>query len=286
MMKLIIISGVSGSGKSVALNTLEDQDYLCIDNLPLALLPALAQQMEHDPHYEKCAVGIDGRNAPTSLNAFPDLLSALAENNINYEIIFLDADDDILLKRFSETRRKHPLSNKQTPLSEAIEQERQLLNHLHSEADLRINTTHTNVHELRRMIIERVSRSAATPMSLSLVSFGFKHGTPPGADFIFDVRCLPNPHWVAELREKTGLDAEVIEFLEQEQAVQEMYQQVGDFISHWLPHFRENNRSYLTIAIGCTGGQHRSVFLVEKLANRLRAEDKNQDLLTRHREFS
>lgn len=284
-MKLIIISGVSGSGKSVALNTLEDQAYLCIDNLPLALLPALAQQMQQDPHYQKCAVGIDGRNTPTSLNDFPALLTQLSESQIEYEIIFLDADDDILLKRFSETRRKHPLSNQQIPLSEAIEQERRLLTHLHSESDLRINTTHTNVHELRRMIIERVSRHPAIAMSLSLLSFGFKHGTPPGADFIFDVRCLPNPHWIAELREKTGHDPEVIAFLEQEQTVNDMYQQIGDFISFWLPHFRDNNRSYLTIAIGCTGGQHRSVYLVEALAKRLQNEG-TQDLLIRHREHA
>lgn len=284
-MKLIIISGVSGSGKSVALNTLEDQGYICIDNLPLTLLSGLVEQMLHDPHYEKCAVGIDGRNTPSSLSYFPALLAELAKNNIMCEIIFLDADDEILFKRFSETRRKHPLSNQQIPLSEAIEQERQLLTFLHSQADLRINTTHTNVHELRRIIIERVSRSAATPMSLSLVSFGFKHGTPPGADFVFDVRCLPNPHWVSELRDKTGLDKEVIDFLAPEQSVIDMVQQIGDFISHWLPHFRDNNRSYLTIAIGCTGGQHRSVYLVETLAKRLQSEGE-QDLLIRHRERS
>ena len=284
-MKLIIISGVSGSGKSVALNTLEDQNYLCIDNLPLTLLPALAQQMKEDPHYQQCAVGIDGRNAPASFKDFSAFLDTFTHNNIQCEIIFLDADDDILLKRFSETRRKHPLSSQQIPLSEAIEQERQLLAPLHHQADLRINTTHTNVHELRRMVIERVSRNAATPMSLALVSFGFKHGTPPGADFVFDVRCLPNPHWVPELRDKRGFDEDVITFLEQEQAVIDMRQQIGDFILNWLPHFRDNNRSYLTIAIGCTGGQHRSVYLVEAIAKRLQSAGE-QALLIRHRERS
>ncbi len=284
-MKLIIISGVSGSGKSVALNTLEDQNYLCIDNLPLSLLPALAQQMQQDPGYQHYAVGIDGRNAPASSQDLADLLTELTQHNIQCEIIFLDADDEILFKRFSETRRKHPLSNQQIPLSEAIEQERKLLAPLHHQASLRFNTTHTNVHELRHMVIERISRNFSTPMSLSLVSFGFKHGTPPGADFVFDVRCLPNPHWVPELREQTGLDDDVITFLEQEQAVIDMRQQIVDFIANWLPHFRENNRSYLTIAIGCTGGQHRSVYLVEAIAKRLRATGE-KDLLIRHREHS
>lgn len=281
-MKLIIISGVSGSGKSVALHTLEDQGYLCIDNLPLTLLPALAEQIPQDSRYQKCAVGIDARNSPASLQDFPILLSALDTQKIPFEIVFLNADDDILLKRFSETRRKHPLSNDDIPLIEAIKKERQLLEYLNANADLHLDTSSNNVHQLRQQIIDRVARSDHNKLSISLLSFGFKHGIPSGIDFMFDIRCLPNPHWIPELRSLTGKDPAVIQFLEAEQEVSDMYQHIGDFLEHWLPRFRDSNRNYLSIAIGCTGGQHRSVYLVEALAKRL---DKGQKILIRHREL-
>ena len=281
-MKLIIVSGVSGSGKSVALHTLEDQGYLCIDNLPLALLPALAEQIPQDPRYQKCAVGIDARNSPASLQDFPILLATLDAQKIPFEIVFLNADDEVLLKRFSETRRKHPLSNDDTPLIEAIKKERQLLEYLSANADLHLNTSSNNIHQLRQQIIDRVARNEQNNLSVSLLSFGFKHGIPSGTDFMFDVRCLPNPHWVPELRGLTGKDPAVIHFLEAEQEVLDMYQHIGDFLEHWLPRFRDSNRNYLTIAIGCTGGQHRSVYLVEALAKRL---DKGQKILIRHKEL-
>jgi len=281
-MKLIIISGVSGSGKSVALHTLEDQGYLCIDNLPLALLPALAEQIPQDDRYQKCAVGIDARNSPASLDDFPLLLSALDNKKIPYEIVFLDAQDDVLLKRFSETRRKHPLSNDDLPLIEAIKKERQLLEYLNAHADLQLDTSSNNVHQLRQQIIDRVARSEKNNLSVSLISFGFKHGIPSGIDFMFDVRCLPNPHWNQELRSLTGQDPAVIDFLSAEQDVNDMLQQIGDFFEQWLPKFRDSNRNYLTIAIGCTGGQHRSVYLVEALAAQL---NEQQNILIRHREL-
>ena len=285
-MKLSIISGLSGSGKSIALNALEDQGLYCIDNLPLALLPAFGAQMLKVPmeRYQHAAVGIDARNLAEDFGRFPEILAELRGLGIACEIVFLDAQDDTLLKRFSETRRKHPLSRKSTPLVDAIRWERQFLEALARHADLHIDTTHTNVHQLRQLIQERVGGGADTTLSLLFQSFGYKHGVPPDADFVFDVRCLPNPHWDARLRAKSGLDPTVVQFLEQQTLVRKMEEAITQFLEGWIPHFEAEGRSYLTVAIGCTGGQHRSVYLVERLASHFLGT--RTTVLTRHREIS
>jgi UPF0042 nucleotide-binding protein len=285
-VKLSIISGLSGSGKSIALNALEDQGLYCIDNLPLALLAAFASQMLKAPlqRYRRAAVGIDARNLAEDFGRFPEIFAELRDLGMQCEIVFLDAQDDTLLKRFSETRRRHPLSSRATPLLEAIRWERQLLEPLAKQADLHIDTTHTNVHQLRQLIQERVGGEFDASLSLLFQSFGYKHGVPSDVDFVFDVRCLPNPHWDAKLRAQSGLDVAVVEFLEQQPVVREMFDNIRDFLERWIPNFEAERRTYLTVAVGCTGGQHRSVYLVERLASHFRS--RHNKVLTRHRELS
>jgi UPF0042 nucleotide-binding protein len=285
-MKLVIVSGMSGSGKSVALHVLEDQGYYCIDNLPLGLLYAFAEQLQTEQYarLDKFAIGIDARNMAEQLSRFPDIIKSLKELGLNVETFFLQAKEAILHKRFSETRRKHPLSDEQTPLHEAIQHESRLLEPIHRSADLLIDTSQTNIHQLRDIILERVANVGKRKMSILLLSFGFKHGIPSDADYVFDVRCLPNPHWIPELRPFTGKDPEIKEYLEKAESVYTMYSQIKDFVEQWLPAFIADNRSYLTIALGCTGGQHRSVYLVERLAEALRTN--YPDLMVRHRELA
>lgn len=284
-MNIVIISGLSGSGKSVALHALEDMDFYCIDNLPIGLLSAFAHDF-HDQNptsNSKVAAGIDARNRSDQLEHFPEIISGLRERGINCKILFLQADDVTLLKRFSETRRKHPLSNSRTPLADAIERERGLLAPIAANADLFIDTSRTNVHQLRELVMESIGKTHSKGFSLLLRSFGYKHGIPADADFVFDARCLPNPHWQPDLRSRTGLDKQVAEYLESQPVVAEYLEQIEQFLTRWIPQFKADNRSYLSIAIGCTGGQHRSVYLVERLAARL---DKSLgELVTRHREL-
>ena len=281
-MRLIIVSGLSGSGKSVALATLEDYGFNCIDNLPVDLLDALgahiADANESVPH----AVGIDARNQPSELARFPAILQALDSRGIDTEIVFLDADDATLLKRFSETRRRHPLSGPDVALADAIRGERGLLMPLHARADLTVDTTHTTLHELRDIVRARLT-GARNGLSIQLQSFGYKHGTPADADFVFDSRCLPNPHWEPELRPLTGRDSAVADYLAGDDSVGRYLNGVTAFLDSWLPVFEAENRSYLTIAIGCTGGQHRSVYLIERLAEHLRGH--GCDVTLRHREL-
>ncbi len=282
-MRLVIVSGLSGSGKSLALATLEDAGFYCIDNLPVALLEAFGQhiaQTEFTTHY---AVGIDARNRPDDLAHFPAIIASLASQGLATEIVFLDADDATLLKRFSETRRRHPLSGPEKPLSEAIRGERDLLMPLHERADLTVDTTHTTLHELRGLIRARLTEDRAQ-LSLQIESFGYKHGTPADADFVFDSRCLPNPHWQPELRPFTGLDPIVAEYLANIPTVERYRKQLSQFLDDWLPVFEAENRSYLTVAIGCTGGQHRSVYLAEAVATALR--QRSAAVTVRHRELS
>lgn len=281
-MELLIISGVSGSGKSIALHALEDQGYYCIDNLPVYLLPAFAQNIQRDGSQLRAAVGIDARNLPRELQQFPEILERIEKTNVDCHIIFLDASDATLIKRFSETRRKHPISN--APLAEAIRHERKLLGAIADKADLRIDTTSTTVHQLRDLISERVGADVRTGLSLLFQSFGYKHGVPLDADFVFDVRCLPNPHWEPHLRLLSGRDPEVITYLEGHDMVIQMRQDLITFLHHWLPRFQNTNRSYLTTAIGCTGGQHRSVYLAEQLAAHFHPI--HNRVLCRHRELS
>ncbi|MDN5870454.1 MAG: RNase adapter RapZ [Nitrococcus sp.] len=284
-MRLVIISGLSGSGKSIALNTLEDTGFYCIDNLPVGLLSALGHHVTERPTgaSHQYAVGIDARNGPEDLSRFPEILRDITERGIHCEILALDAEHDTLLKRFNETRRRHPLSGPDIPLSEAIERERVLLDPILERADLIIDTTRTTVHELRDLVHKRLVREAYA-LSLLFESFGYKHGTPPDADYVFDARCLPNPHWQPELRSLTGLDAPVGEYLAAQEKVERYYRQVQDFLDEWIPHFERENRSYLTVAIGCTGGQHRSVYLANRLAEHFRARRAN--VAVRHRELT
>ncbi len=282
-MKLVIVSGLSGSGKSIVLQVLEDLEYYCIDNLPINMLEALTKEIISAKH-EYIAIGIDARNVVTELERFPQQVKQLQKNNIDCEIFFLEASTAALLKRFSETRRKHPLSDQKTPLSEAIIQEQYLLEPISSNADLRIDTSSTNVHQLRDLIKARVKKADNQSISIMFESFGFKHGMPINADFVFDVRCLPNPHWAPELRMLTGFDEQVIQYLDEYEEVKEMLNDIMNFMDKWIPRFEADNRSYITIAIGCTGGQHRSVYLVNKLAKM--TKNKHNNVLSRHREIS
>lgn len=283
-MKLVVISGVSGSGKSNALHVLEDLDYYCIDNLPVGLLPAFAEQTQaSNDSVSHTAIGIDARNLPNELPRFSYILEQLKNKGVVVEIIFLDAEDNILLKRFSETRRKHPLTENEIPLAEAIKKERELLEPIASRADLYIDTSRTNIYQLRDLIKERMTGSTAQNLSLLFESFGFKHGAPTDADFVFDARCLPNPHWEPALRDFTGLDKPVIDYLQQHELVDEMFEDIKKFVQTWMPRFEAENRSYLTVAIGCTGGQHRSVYLAHRLAETLKKDHNNTHI--RHRDM-
>jgi RNase adapter protein RapZ len=285
-MKLIIVSGLSGSGKTIALQAMEDMGVYCIDNLPFKLLPSLASHLINAPgrHYDDAAVGIDARNLTDDFEKFPAILEQVRSEGIKCEILFLTADDQTLLKRFSETRRKHPLSDNNVPLNEAIEAERRLLSPVMADADWHLDTSHTNVHQLRELVRERMGMSGQQTLSLLFSSFGYKHGLPPDADFVFDVRCLPNPYWEPHLRPLTGLDKEVKIFLEQQPMVGRMFDGIRDFLEAWIPHFEAENRSYMTVAVGCTGGYHRSVYMVERLG--LYFLKKRNNVLTRHRELS
>ncbi len=284
-MNMVIISGLSGSGKSVALHALEDLDFYCIDNLPVGLLSALAGEFQAPgrPAASKVAAGIDARNRPDQLQHFPAMLDDLRASGISCRILFLQADDATLLKRFSETRRKHPLSNRETPLADAIALERKLLEPIADNADLFIDTSRSNVHQLREQVMQSLGRAEATGFSLLLRSFGYKHGIPVDADFVFDARCLPNPYWQTDLRHRTGLDKEVADYLEQQPVVHDYLNQIEKFLLAWIPSFKADNRSYLSIAIGCTGGQHRSVYLVNRLSRSL--SSRLGTVVTRHREL-
>ena len=285
-MKLVIVTGLSGSGKSVALHALEDLGYYCIDNLPVFLLEGFVSRLQGqgDDFYRLAAIGIDARNQSSGLKQAKKQVKMLRNKGLQCEIIFLEAQPDTLIRRFSETRRKHPLTGPNRPLAEAIELERQLLEPFLSDADLHIDTTHTNVHELRDIVRTRLGDPEGMTLSLLFQSFGFKHSVPADADFVFDVRCLPNPHWQTELRPLTGLDEKVIDFLEKNSSVNSMREDLVGFLENWIPRFEADGRSYVTVAVGCTGGQHRSVYMTEKLATHFR--DKGRKVLTRHRELS
>ena len=284
-MKLVIVSGLSGSGKTVALHTLEDEDYYCVDNLPIGLLPDFVDRVSNRTlqPYQNIAVGIDARSEASDLRRFNEIIKPLREKDIQIEIIYLQAELTTLIKRFSDTRRKHPLTTKGLPLYEAIEVERNLLSKVASEADLFIDTTYTNVHQLRDQIKQQIIKDSDSRLSLLFQSFGFKHGTPTDSDFVFDVRCLPNPHWEPNLRPLTGLDKEVADFLKEQDEVQDMLYHIRTFMQHWIPKFEAQNRYYLTISIGCTGGQHRSVYIAQQLCDDF--SDLINNVSVRHREI-
>ena len=284
-MKLVIVSGRSGSGKSTALHVLEDLGYYCIDNLPAGLLPDLigAVAEERPAERDKIAVSIDARNVPSNLTRFPDTLNALEHIGVEYTVAYLDADDQTILSRFSSTRRKHPLSNEETSLEEAISIESELLDPIASLADLKLDTTNLTLHQLRDIVKQQVARQTHATLALLFESFGFKRGIPSDADIVFDVRCLPNPYWDPVLREYTGMHQKIIAFLQDQPIVEDMFGDVCAYLEKWLPQFEANNRSYMTVAIGCTGGQHRSVYLAERLARHFGSKLSNVQV--RHREL-
>jgi len=282
--RLIIVTGMSGAGKTTVLNVLEDLSYYCIDSLPIGLAPELFSQIRsaEQPLYENVAIGIDARNPADALTNFPRFLRQQQSSELAVELVFVEAGNDALLRRFSETRRKHPLSATEVSLTVAIHEERRLLGTLAEYADLRIDTSRTSVHQLRALVRERVAQRQANIMSVQLISFGFKHGLPADADFVFDVRCLPNPHWEPRLRDLSGRDPPVIEFLEAAPLVHDMTAQLRAFLDSWLPRFEADQRSYLTVAVGCTGGHHRSVYIVERLASHLSSQGRH--VLVTHRD--
>jgi len=287
-MKVDIISGLSGSGKSLALQALEDIGYYCVDNLPAVLLADFVKVLDRGPMtlpslHQSAAVSIDSRNKQF-LKQLPAALDNLLSSGVDCRIVYLSASDEVLIKRFSETRRKHPLTDTNTSLLEGIHQERQLLSEVANKASLHFDTSMTTPHELRRMIKDAAGgQESGTPVVL-VESFGFKFGPPLDADYMFDVRCLPNPYWHEELRELTGQDAPVVDFLSGQPEVIEMLGDITGFFQRWLPAFTQEGRSYVTIAIGCTGGKHRSVYVGRELAKYF--ERHKQKVQLRHRELN
>lgn len=267
MQSLLIVSGRSGSGKSSALNILEDLGYFCIDNLPLSLLPSLVRHFQQEPNMTRIGVGVDVRSLPDDFSKFGQVLADIANLGVPTDTLFLNARDDILLARFSSTRRRHPLSNASISLNQAIEKEKDLLEPISSRASLYLDTSNLNVHELQYTLAVRLANN--NHITILLESFGYKHGVPLDADFVFDVRCLPNPHWQISLRELTGQDKAIKEFLNGHPEVEALYHDISEFLLKWIPRMTADHRHYLTIAIGCTGGQHRSVYMVERLRESL-----------------
>jgi len=284
-MRLIIVSGRSGSGKSTALDVLEDNGFYCIDNLPAGLLPELAERalLHTELLHPQVAVSIDARNLPSHLQRFPELLDEVRARHIQCDVLYLDADDETLLKRFSETRRRHPLTNENRSLAEAIYDESLLLGPIADLADLKIDTAHLNLYQFRDTLKLRLLNKPEPGTAFLVESFGFKRGMPVDADLVFDVRCLPNPYWKPELREHSGVDQVVMEYLAAQPEVEEMFQDILTYLNKWLPRFAASNRSYVTVAIGCTGGHHRSVYLAERLGQALKQPLKNVQV--RHRDL-
>jgi UPF0042 nucleotide-binding protein len=284
-MRLIIVSGLSGSGKSIALHVLEDLGYYCIDNMPAALLKSLVDEVASDKDESTCllAVGVDARSRHENLEALPQLIEELRQQGIQTELLFLQSSDDVLLKRYSETHRRHPLAEHGTALRGAIKNEREMLSLILNSADLIIDTSRTSIYELGDVIRERIDRRSTGALSVLIESFGFKNGIPADADFVFDLRCLPNPYWTLKLRGLTGRDQEVTSFLDAQPGFVAMYEDVLAFLQRWIPEYKDVHRGYLTVALGCTGGQHRSVYMTNKLASALR--ESHEPVLTRHNEL-
>jgi UPF0042 nucleotide-binding protein len=278
-MQLFLISGLSGSGKSITLKVLEDSGFYCVDNLPADLLAALVEHLQL-AGYHNIAVSIDVRSA-NSVQHLPPLLQQIKQQGVDVHVLFLDAQSDTLVKRFSETRRLHPLSDGQRTLPECVQHERELLAGI-SDIGHHIDTSELNANALRAWVKQLIKLDRAR-LTLLFESFGYKHGIPLDADFVFDVRCLPNPHYEALLRPLTGRDMAVIKFLDNTPSAQQMFDDIRDFLDRWLPGFVADNRSYLTVAIGCTGGQHRSVYLADKLSAYFQHQ---QQVLVRHRELA
>jgi UPF0042 nucleotide-binding protein len=277
-MQLIIVTGLSGSGKSIALKALEDSGYYCVDNLPATLLPDTVQHLDQAGQ-ERIALSIDTRSS--TLEALPGIVCTLRDSGIDLQVLFLESSAETLVKRFSETRRRHPLSKAGITLAESIRLEREMLEPL-GELGHRIDTSDLSTNALRSWVKDFIAIDHEG-LTLLFTSFGFKHGIPLDADFVFDVRCLPNPHYDPVLRPLTGRDQPVVAFLEAQPLAQAMYEDIRQFVEKWLPCFMRDNRSYLTVAIGCTGGQHRSVYFTERLTQHFR--NLQDQVLVRHREL-
>jgi UPF0042 nucleotide-binding protein len=284
-MHVVILSGMSGAGKTFALHTLEDNGYYCIDNLPAPLLEALlgTPQIIRQTHL---AIGIDIRGGRDSVKNVPSIITRIRQRIPNTQLVYLYAEQEILRKRFNETRRRHPLANEAQELDKAIALESSLLDPLAATADLRIDTSDTSIYDLGRLLKARICQTEPHSLSLMFQSFGFKHEAPSDSDFIFDVRCLPNPYWVPDLRTLTGRDPGIIEWLETHDSVQQMYADIRDFLEKWLPTpAGDCQRAYMTISIGCTGGRHRSVYIAERLYQHFREKLVN-NVIIRHRELN
>jgi UPF0042 nucleotide-binding protein len=282
---LFIVTGMSGGGKSVALHTFEDLDFYCVDNLPAELLPDFVRTATHSLRsVQKLAVGIDMRNRG-DLASIPEWLSAVGGMGFDPRLVFFDANDEVLIKRYAETRRRHPLSHLGLPLADAISLERQALKPLRTLADVVIDTSELNVHQLRRRVITELGLGMDPSPSLLFESFAYRKGVPADADFVFDARALPNPHWDSRLRPLSGRDAPVQEYFGQRPEVGEFVRQVAEFLDAWLPRlWSDSTRSYVTVAFGCTGGRHRSVYLAEMLAEHARRRGWGE-VATYHREL-
>jgi UPF0042 nucleotide-binding protein len=280
---LVLVSGLSGGGKSTALHALEDLGYNCVDNLPAALLPEFARHLMSDPVlYSRVSLGIDARARGPELQSIPAWLDQLTTSGLPNQLLFLTANTRAIIQRFSETRRRHPLTQDQHALPEAIEREKALLSPLQTRADWVIDTSDINIHQLRRQVWKCVDAEEQS-MTVVLESFAFKRGVPPDVDFLFDARHLPNPHWVTELRNLSGLDAVVRQWLEQDDSVELFFNDILGLLQRWLPEIRKGQRSYVTIGIGCTGGRHRSVYLADRLTKSLR--EQFHPVVLHHREI-
>lgn len=284
-MRLIIVTGLSGSGKSVALNALEDAGYYCIDNLPVSLMPALTSELlgNNERYRQDIAIGIDVRTATSGLDILPPVIEGLRQDGLECIILFIEADDSVLLRRYSETRRRHPLSDNEHTLIEAVSEERKRMLPIRQAADLLIDTSRTSLHQLRRQIRRKIA-GIPQELQIEVQSFGFKYGLPQDADLVFDARLLPNPYWRAELRALTGKDEAVQEFLSEQEETHTFSDDILRLLDSWIPGYRNEGRSYLTVAVGCTGGQHRSVYLVERISKSL--TEKGYNCLVNHRELS
>ena len=279
MKRILIVTGQSGSGKSSALQVLEDLGYYCIDNLPLALLPEIVDKLDQENNLEQLALGVDVRSTRADLQEF-DLVFEQLQKHGSVDIIYLTTQDQELIARFSASRRPHPLSSRFKSLNECIQEEKNLLMPIQFRSTVHIDTTDKSVHDLKHVLLSKLGQT--DNLIVILQSFGYKHGIPLDADYVFDVRHLPNPHWDLELRKHSGLDAPVQEFLQQSPQTHEMFQDIQQFLEKWLPAFAEGHRHYITISIGCTGGQHRSVYIVDRLKKALEAKWSIQVL---HREM-
>jgi UPF0042 nucleotide-binding protein len=281
-MRLVILSGLSGSGKSVALHMLEDLGYYCVDNIPAGHLQSFVREtlLTGDPAYQRMAVGVDARNRLDDIRSVPQTVKKLRSEGIECEIVFLHAEEAVLLKRYSESHRPHPLAGDGRSLKDAIEAERELLGPLADEADMVLDSSRTSVHELRELVRERIHREARVSLSLLFQSFGFRHGIPGDSDFVFDARGLPNPYWEPTLRNLSGKELAVAKYLEKHELVNRFVGDLTGFLDFWIPKFETSNRQYLTISIGCTGGYHRSVYVVERMAEHFKKL--GREVLVRH----